>query len=457
LSFLQTVTGVLSAAIRRLDLDRQLRERSMRDPLTGLPNRTMAYECVEQALAQARRDGTQVAVMLLDIDDFKIVNDSLGHEAGDRALVRFAGRLAAAARPQDTVARLGGDEFLIVAEHVADSAHAQELAQTLTAGVTAPQTTDAEPSPLSVSIGIAMSNSKCTRQELIHHADLAMYRAKDAGTGRSAVFDHGDLYDADRTRRLSLDLRAALGEGELNLLYQPIFEIATGKLVEMEALARWRHGDLGAIDPTEFVAVAERTGLVGDLGEWALTEACTQGAAWRAFTDVGIRVNVSALQLRDSSFVDTVAAVLASTGLDPTALGLEITETVWVSDTASVAETLIALRNVGVAMSLDDLGSGYSSIAYLNRYPVFSCFKIDQSYIADLPAERPSAIISAIVMLARAFDLTVVGEGVETVEQLEALRECGCDLAQGFLLGRPMTAEKATRELRRLSEVQAYS
>jgi len=451
LSFLQTVTGVLSAAIRRLDLDRQLRERSMSDPLTGLPNRTMAYERVEQSLARAKRDGTSMAVLLLDIDDFKIINDSLGHEAGDRALVRFASRLAAAARPQDTVARVGGDEFLIIVERVSDIGHAQQLAHAMTVAINCPHAPGTEPTPLSASIGIAVSHTNSTRQELIHHADLAMYRAKDAGTGGSAVFDRGDLYDADRTRRLSLDLRAALGDGELNLLYQPIFDIASGKLVAMEALARWRHRELGVIDPTEFVAVAERTGVVGDLGEWALFTACTQAKSWHTFTDVGIRVNVSALQLRDPAFVRKVAVVLSSTGLDPAALGLEITETVWVSDTARVADNLTALHEMGIGLSLDDLGSGYSSIAYLSRYPVFECFKVDKTYIQDLPAERPKAIITAIVMLARAFDLTVVGEGVETVEQLESLRACGCDLAQGFLLGRPMTADEATKELQKRS------
>jgi EAL domain-containing protein (putative c-di-GMP-specific phosphodiesterase class I) len=276
-----------------------------------------------------------------------------------------------------------------------------------------------------------------------------MYRAKDTGTGGHAVFDRDDAYDADRTRRLAMDLRAALGQGELNLRYQPLVDIATRKIEAMEALARWTHPSLGVIDPIEFVAAAERTGLVGDLGEWALRTACTQAAAWRTFTDVGVRVNISALQLRDGAFADKVAAVLAATGLDAAALGLEITETVWVADTARVADTLTALHQMGIGISLDDLGSGYTSISYLNRYPVFECFKIDKSYIEDLPAARSKAIIVAIVMLARAFNLTVVGEGVETAEQLEALQACGCDLAQGFLLGRPMTAEQATAHLQR--------
>jgi diguanylate cyclase (GGDEF)-like protein len=443
-SFLQTVSGVLSAAIRRIDLDRQLLERSMHDPLTGLHNRALAYERIEQALARGQEDGTYTAVMLVDIDDFKIINDSLGHEAGDRALVRIANRLSAAARPQDTVARVGGDEFLVVAEHVSDTDHARRLAQALTDAIHTPHPAGTEPTPLSASIGIAISNRRSTRQELIHHADMAMYRAKDAGTGGSAVFDRDDLYDADRTRRLSEDLRAALGDGDLSLSYQPIVDIATGRPVAMEALARWRHPDLGIINPAEFVAVAERTGVVGDLGEWALRTACAQAQSWRSTFDIGIRVNVSALQLRDPAFVSKVTAVLRATGLDPTALGLEITETAWVSDTASVANNLAALHEMGIGISLDDLGSGYSSIAYLNRYSVFECFKLDRSYVEDLPAARPMAIVAAIIKLARAFGLTVVGEGVETAEQLEALRECGCDLAQGFFLGEPMAEEDAT-------------
>ncbi|MBJ8344274.1 EAL domain-containing protein [Antrihabitans sp. YC2-6] len=447
-SFLQTVTGVLSAAIRRLDLDRQLHERSMHDPLTGLPNRTLAYERIEQALAKADAEGTSIAVLLLDIDDFKIINDSLGHEAGDRALLRFASRLAAAARPEDTVARVGGDEFLVISDRIEGIAHAQRLAHALTESISTPHPPGNEPTPLSASIGIAVSEPHSTRQELIRRADLAMYRAKHAGTGGHAVFDHDDVYDADRTRRLSVDLRRALGSDDLNLRYQPLVDLVTGDIVAVEALARWTHADLGVIDPAEFVAVAERTGLVGELGEWALRTACAQAAEWRKFSDISVRVNVSALQLRDSAFVAKVAAVVAATGLEPQALGLEITETVWVADTARVAATLGALHRLGVGISLDDLGSGYSSINYLSRYPVFECFKIDRSYVEGLPAARPRAIVSAIVMLARAFDLTVVGEGVETVEQLETLRACGCDLAQGFLLGRPQSVADTTALLR---------
>ncbi|MEU3474715.1 hypothetical protein CH302_08035 [Rhodococcus sp. 15-2388-1-1a] len=439
-SFLSSVAGIVSAAIRRIDLELQLRRRSTHDALTGLPNRTLAYEVIESALDRARQQSGTVALLLLDIDDFKIINDSLGHDAGDRALVKFVERLASAIRDADTIARLGGDEFLIVCEGVDSVAHAEELARHISSSIAVPFSAEDVPIPLSASIGIAVSEPNSTRHELIHRADLAMYRAKDSGSGGHAVFDPTDLYDADRIRSLSIDLRTALRADELTLAYQPLVDIATRKIVAVEALARWNHRELGPIEPSEFVGVAERTGLATPLGAWALRTACTAAARWRTFSDIVVRVNVSALQLRDPDFPTQVASVLAETGLPAFALGLEVTETVWVADTERVADTVSALHAMGVALLLDDMGKGHSSMSYLDRYPMFECFKIDKSYIARLPAPRARAIVSAIVSLARAFDVTVVGEGVETEEQLEALAATGCDFAQGYLLGRPVGA-----------------
>lgn len=439
-SLLSSVAGIVSAAIRRIDLELQLRRRSTHDALTGLPNRTLAYEVIESALDRARQQSGTVALLLLDIDDFKIINDSLGHDAGDRALVKFVERLASAIRDADTIARLGGDEFLIVCEGVDSVAHAEELARHISSSIAVPFSAEDVPIPLSASIGIAVSEPNSTRHELIHRADLAMYRAKDSGSGGHAVFDPTDLYDADRIRSLSIDLRTALRADELTLAYQPLVDIATRKIVAVEALARWNHRELGPIEPSEFVGVAERTGLATPLGAWALRTACTAAARWRTFSDIVVRVNVSALQLRDPDFPTQVASVLAETGLPAFALGLEVTETVWVADTERVADTVSALHAMGVALLLDDMGKGHSSMSYLDRYPMFECFKIDKSYIARLPAPRARAIVSAIVSLARAFDVTVVGEGVETEEQLEALAATGCDFAQGYLLGRPVGA-----------------
>ncbi|SNT29059.1 putative bifunctional diguanylate cyclase/phosphodiesterase [Rhodococcoides kyotonense] len=443
IEFLTAVTSVLSTALKRIDLDRELRRRSMHDALTGLPNRTLAYEIIDDALARAKDESGSVALLLLDIDDFKIINDSLGHDAGDRALVRFSHRLAGSVRPEDTVARLGGDEFLIICERIDDAKHAEALARRITTSIAAPVSTAEAPVPLSGSIGIAVSEPTSTRRQLVHQADLAMYRAKDSGGGY-AVFDTGDLYDADRVRSLSIDLRNALTRGELTLAYQPLVQITTGKIVAVEALARWQHPMHGLVDPSEFVAVAERTGLATALGSWALRTACSQAAKWRSFSDIEIRVNVSALQLRNPMFPDEVAIVLKETNLPPQALGLEITETVWVADTARVADTLTALHTMGVSLLLDDLGKGHSSISYLDRYPMFECFKIDKSFIGALPAPRAIAVVTAIVSLAKAFKVTVVGEGVETQDQLDALAATGCDIAQGYLFGRPMVADDLT-------------
>ncbi|MGU3437505.1 EAL domain-containing protein [Actinomycetes bacterium M1A6_2h] len=447
-SFLDSVAGILSAAIRRIDLQGQLRRRSTHDALTGLPNRTLAYEVIDSALERARAASSSVALLLLDIDDFKIINDSLGHVSGDRALVRFVDRLTSATRDQDTVARLGGDEFLIVCEGVDSVSHAEDIARHITTSIAVPFSSDEVPIPLSASIGIAVSDPTTTRNDLINRADLAMYRAKDGGTGGHAVFDPTDLYDADRIRLLSIDLRAALAGNELTLVYQPLVDIATERTVAVEALARWEHPTLGAIEPTEFVGVAERTGLAMTLGSWALRTACADAVRWRTFCTVAVRVNVSALQLRDPSFPADVARILRDTGLPPHALGLEVTETVWVSDTERVADTVAELHAMGVALLLDDMGKGHSSMSYLDRYPMFESFKIDKSYIERLPAPRARAIVTAIVSLARAFGVTVVGEGVETREQLDALAATGCDLAQGFLLGRPAAVGEITELLR---------
>ncbi|OZF50564.1 bifunctional diguanylate cyclase/phosphodiesterase [Rhodococcus sp. 14-2470-1a] len=448
MSFLAAVASVVTSALKRVELDRQLWLKSMHDALTSLPNRTLAYEFIDDALMRNHTERSHVALLLLDIDDFKIINDSLGHESGDRALVRFSERLTDAVGERGTVARLGGDEFLIMYQNIDGPDQAEDYARHIISKLSAPLRPGDGPIPMSVSIGIALSEPSMSRRDLIHRADLAMYRAKDSGDGGYALFDRDDLYDADRVRSLSIDLRNALAAGDLRLHYQPLIQISTGKIVAVEALARWNHPERGPIEPTEFVAVAERTGLATALGSWALRTACAQAVQWRTFSDITIRVNVSALQLRNSAFPDDVAAVLRETGLPPEALGLEITETVWVSDTARVSATLAALGAMGVALLLDDLGKGYGSIAYLDRYPTFECLKIDRSYIAELPGERAEAVVSAIVMLAIAFDVTVVGEGVENQAQYDALAAAGCHLAQGFHLGRPVDAERTTALLR---------
>ncbi|MDJ0427811.1 EAL domain-containing protein [Rhodococcus fascians] len=442
IAFVSAVAGVLSAALERVELDRELRWRSAHDPLTELPNRAVAYDAIDTALAQVADTGGRVALLLLDVDDFKIINDSLGHDVGDRALVHFSRRLAATARPGDTVARLGGDEFLMICNHIDDVAHAERVAECIRSALAAPTAEDEgdDPIPVSASIGVAVSTAGSTRRELLRSADLAMYRAKDTRAGH-AVFDSSDLYDADRVRSMSVDLRRAVASGDLTLDYQPVIDVETGHIVSVEALARWQHPNLGPIEPSEFVAVAERTGVATLLDDWALTTACRQLVDWRGLGCVGMRVNISALQLRDPAFPDRVAAALLTTGAHADGVVLELTETEWLADTGTVASNLARLHEMGVALSLDDVGKGYSSLAYLERFPVIGSFKIDRTYIDALDTERGREVLTAIVSLAKAYGVTVVGEGVETQAQLDALTAAGCNLVQGFLLGRPADAE----------------
>ncbi|KQU47036.1 hypothetical protein ASG84_07800 [Rhodococcus sp. Leaf278] len=444
IAFVSAVAGVLSAALERVELDRELRWRSAHDQLTELPNRAGAYAEIDAALARARENDQRVALLMLDVDDFKIINDSLGHDAGDRSLVRFARRLTETVEPGDMVARLGGDEFLMICNHVHDVAHAERIAECIRASLgSSTVEDDDDPVPVSASIGVVVSEPNSTRSELLRSADLAMYRAKDTRAGH-AVFDSSDLYDADRVRSMSVDLRRALAGGDLNLAYQPLIDIATGQIVSVEALARWHHPKLGSIEPSEFVAVAERTGLATLLGDWALTTACRQLVRWRETVHQSVRVNISALQLRDPAFPNRVAVALDTTGAPAGAIVLELTETEWLSDNGTVASNLAALREIGVALSLDDVGKGYSSLAYLERFPSISSFKIDKTYIDALHTTRGRDVVTAIIALAKAYGVTVVGEGVETQAQLDVLTAAGCDLAQGFLLGRPADAEHTT-------------
>ncbi|MBY4127561.1 GGDEF domain-containing protein [Rhodococcus fascians] len=448
IAFLSAVAGVLSAALERVELDRELRWRSSHDPLTELPNRALAYDAIDAALTRARESNERVALLLLDVDDFKIINDSLGHDAGDRALVGFSRRLAETVLPGDTVARLGGDEFLMICNHIDDVAHAERIADGIRTSLASPTSEDDDPIPVSASIGVVVSAPHSTRSELLRSADLAMYRAKDTRAGH-AVFDSSDLYDADRVRSMSVDLRRALAGGDLSLAYQPLIDIATGQIASVEALARWHHPTLGTVEPSEFVAVAERTGLATLLGDWALTAACRQLVRWHETERTSVRVNISALQVRDPAFPNRVAAVLDTTGAPAQYVVLELTETEWLSDNGTVASNLTALRAIGVALSLDDVGKGYSSLAYLERFPVISSFKIDKTYIDALHTTRGRDVVAAIIALAKAYGVTVVGEGVETQAQLDVLTAAGCDLAQGFLLGRPADAEQTTALLTR--------
>ncbi|KXF52957.1 sensor domain-containing phosphodiesterase [Rhodococcus opacus] len=443
--FLRAVAAVLSAAIGRIDAETRVLHQSLHDPLTGLPNRTAAYRRITAALHTAHRDRTLLALLLVDLDDFKIVNDSLGHAHGDAVLQRLGRRLAGAVRPADTVARLGGDEFVIVCEDIGTADTVTTLAAQITTALRIPDHSTGTSVPLRASIGIAVSDETCTAEELIRRADLAMYRAKTAGAGGHALYHpgEGDSHDADRVLQMSTDLRTALDRDELTLLYQPIVDLRRGAVVAVEALVGWAHPTLGNISRTEFVAVAERTGLIGPVGSWGLRTACRQAAARPAptGTDVRVHVNVSTVQLRDPVFADQVADILTDTGLPAHRLGLEISETASASVTARTVDTLTALHELGVVLLLDHLGTGHGPLGYLIRYPIFDSLKIDRSYITALPGPRPEAVVTAFVTIARAYGATVIGNGVETRTQLDTLHACGCDQAQGSYLAAPAPAD----------------
>ena len=449
LAFLTSVSGVLSSALRRLLVEDRLRHQALHDPLTHLPNRLLAADRLERALERSARTGAATAVILVDLDDFKTVNDSLGHDAGDALLVAVAGRLVDAVRPDDTVARMGGDEFVVVCEDLDGEIDAIAVAERVRAAWSEPIEVAGVRLHVAGSVGLTFVGGDSPQQiaeaaELLQQADMAMYRAKARRLGGFEVFDERMAHAAKRRLAIASALRRDVDAGGLTLAYQPIFDVRTGALTAVEALARWAGpGEgVGDVGPAEFIEVAEQTGLIRGLGEWALREACLVAAAWSGAAPPGIRVNVSALQLGDPEFPGTVARVLRETGLPPSRLGLELTEAALIDDSEPSHTTITRLAGLGVELLLDDFGTGYSALSYLHRFPQIGCLKIDRSFIQGMQTRRSDqAIVTAILALAREFGLVVVAEGVEEPAQLERLRDLGCDMAQGYLLGRPMPAD----------------
>jgi diguanylate cyclase (GGDEF)-like protein len=427
------------------------------DALTDLPNRQSFRESCEQALKLARRERTHLALLFLDLDRFKYVNDTLGHPVGDELLRGVARRLKRAVRQSDIVARLGGDEFVVLAQRINGPEDAARIAEKIIAALARPFPIDGHRLDMRVSIGVScFPGDGGDAATLIKHSDLALYKAKEEGR------DQFRFYEASLTARareklfLEAELRKAISGGELYLQYQPQFALADGRLVGSEALARWRHAERGLIPPVKFIAIAEESGLIVPLGEWALREACRQGEEWRR-AGLGphrIAVNMSGRQLERADFVATVARILDETGLPPDWLELEVTETYVMRQPEKSARALEGLRELGVALAIDDFGAGQSSLAYLKRLPVQS-LKIDRSFVTDLPfGENEAAIARAIVALGHSLHLKVLAEGVETPAQAEFLRGLGCDQAQGYFYSRPIDAEPLGRLLRKTSEAR---
>ncbi|MCW2314501.1 diguanylate cyclase (GGDEF)-like protein/PAS domain S-box-containing protein [Rhodoblastus acidophilus] len=421
------------------------------DALTDLPNRQSFNDSCEQALKLARRDRTNLAVLFLDLDRFKYVNDTLGHPVGDELLRGVARRIKRALRQSDIIARLGGDEFIVLAQGVAHPDAAARIAEKIIHTLAKPFSIDGHRLEIRVSVGIScFPHDGADAATLIKNADLALYKAKEEGRDQFRFFEASLMAKAREKLFLEAELRAALERGELFLHYQPQFSLADGRLVGSEALARWRHAERGMIPPDKFIAIAEECGLIVPLGEWALRAACRQGEEWRR-AGLGphrIAVNMSGLQLERADFVATVARILAETGLPPDWLELEVTETYVMRQPEKSARALEGLRALGIALSIDDFGAGQSSLAYLKRLPVQS-LKIDRSFITDLPfGENEAAITRAIIALGHSLHLKVLAEGVETPAQADFLRGLGCDQAQGYFYSRPVDVENMQRILR---------
>jgi diguanylate cyclase len=415
------------------------------DSLTRLPNRTLFYDRLSQALHYAHRTKENVAVIFIDLDHFKDVNDTLGHRVGDLLLKDVADRLVDLIRGSDTVARLGGDEFTIFAQDVGNPGNACRVAQKIVEVFAEPFQLDGQQVYITASIGVTMYPTDGeTVDELLKNADLAMYQAKEKGKNAFHLFNQDMQQRASQRLLLGNDLRHALEAGELSVCYQPKIDLLTGRLTGVEALVRWQHPLQGPIPPSSFIPLAEETGLIFPLGEWVLRTACQQGQAWQAAYGQGLRVavNLSAVQFKRQDVVRTIGSILQETGLGPEFLEVELTETTLMQGNESTIKALLELRQMGIGIAIDDFGTGYSSLSYLRRFPI-DTLKIDKSFTWNITKnEHDSVIIAAIIAMARGLKLNVVAEGVETVDQLRYLQEHGCNEVQGYLLSRPVPAHE---------------
>ncbi|MGH2736751.1 MAG: putative bifunctional diguanylate cyclase/phosphodiesterase [Actinomycetota bacterium] len=432
----------------RKKLEEQLRHQAFHDSLTNLANRALFADRVEHALARADRRKSSLAVLFLDVDDFKTVNDSLGHAAGDELLVALARRLQLALRPADTIARLGGDEFAVLLEDMRSESEAQIVVDRIVEQLEAPFRIGEREVGVSVSIGIARGDDREEGvEELLRNADVAMYMAKNNGKGRAETFEPTMHLHALERLELRGDLERAVAVGEFEVYYQPLVALDSGRITGMEALVRWNHPERGQIVPADFIPLAEETGLIVPLGRWVLQEACRQAVLWRASPGDGaaklhVSVNISARQLQEPEFVEEVCSALTDSGLAPESLLLEITESALITDKEVIVERFHALKRLGVRLAIDDFGTGYSSLSYLSDFPV-DAFKIDRSFLGWLGNTKESTLTAAIIKLGQTLGLEVVAEGIERPDQLAALRDLDCEMGQGFLFSKPTGAAGA--------------
>jgi diguanylate cyclase (GGDEF)-like protein len=451
--FLAAVANVVSGAVERNRVEEGIRHRALHDALTGLPNRTLALDRLAGALARRKRDGGTVAVVLLDLDQFKLVNDSFGHAAGDDILTTLAPRLQDAVRPSDSVARLGGDEFVVVCEELDGPRAAIQVAERLSAAVSQPLVLGDQEHFATASIGIALAESAdADPQTLIRDADAAMYRAKERGRGRYELFDETLRQRVLIRLRTESELRRAIERDEFVVHYQPVVDLREQRIAAVEAVVRWLHPRRGLLEPVDFIRVAEETGLIVPLGDLVLTKACRDAAGWQQRFDRGrqplmLCVNASARQIADTAFPARVTEIARRSGLAAGSLGIEITESVLMEEAHAPVTVLTRMRDYGLVLMLDDFGTGYSGLSYLRRFPL-DVLKIDRSFVAGLGTDdEDSAIVAAVIGMAQTLGLTVVAEGVENRTQLDQLIRLECDRAQGFLFAPPIPAHRIERML----------
>jgi diguanylate cyclase (GGDEF)-like protein len=423
--------------IAHLETEKAVRQ----DSLTKLPNRFAFNEGLETALLRLASSGEECAVLLLDLDRFKEVNDQLGHLAGDEFLTQLAARLRRCTRDADIVARIGGDEFGLIAGNITKLDEAFKLAEEIISTFDHPFLIEGHEIVGAASIGISLApRDGKTANDLLKHADVALYRAKKAGSGTIRFFEPSDDASARERRALQLDLEAAIERDELFLVYQPFLDLRENRITGFEALLRWRHPARGLVSPPEFIALAEESGLIHSIGDWAVRSACKALSQWPA--NIRVAVNVSAVQFQNANILQTFVRALAEARVTPGRLEIEITESILLSKYDSAASVLYSLLELGVTVALDDFGTGYSSLTYLRRLP-FSRIKIDQSFVRDMLVQPDcAAIVKSVIALAQDLQIGVVAEGVESTEQLDYLRQTNCDEVQGYLIGRPVEADQ---------------
>ena len=430
-------------AVERKSLEMQTAHKALHDHLTGLPNRDLFQDRLKHAITRAKRHDSLLGVMFLDLDGFKPINDSLGHDVGDKLLVALARRLEDGLRGSDTPARFGGDEFVVLCEDVADEQHVVAIGARLQRAIAEPFSIDEQELSVTSSMGVVVSDGRNdSAGEMIRNADAAMYRAKHQGIP-CEVFDEGMRNRVRARARTESDLQRAVEEREFRLLYQPQVSLRSGEIVGLEAIIRWDHPERGVVEPSEFLWLAEETGLITRIGEWALRQSCLQARAWgvRNGRPLRVTVSLSARQHRDPDLVDLVERVLTETRTEPSSLCLEITESAAVDDAESAMATLDRLKRLGVTLSIDEFGTGNSSLGSLKRFPL-DMLKIDRSFVLEIGSDPEDiAIVTALINLAHSLGLETIADGVETKDQVEALRDLGCETGQGHYFARPRPSE----------------